>query len=281
MKKVLSVVSLLIYGLFVCAPGAAIAGQNFTSIKGTPITFTAAGTLSFNTAFTATVVGGTSLTFNSNGSNLVATAPEAVKVTFNVTGPEYKAIIISTDNGQYTSGPNVGKDIGSGLIGKDVIRQEDSTKYTVPLHWGVFETQPDSNYAFSVFPTGTIKYKADGVTPDLDKNGKTQSVAGYVDNTLYPYVVDRSQDDFDAADLKVLGYASVIWDIQGTAANLANAPIGSGNFSDPDPNDNNSTYELPRDVDNGEAYIKIAADYHGAVGQDYETTTLSLDLITM
>ena len=95
------------------------------------------------------------------------------------------------------------------------------------------------------------------------------------------FVVDRQADTAsfitDAWDSQAtLGYASVMFDINGQSTFIASAPTDSGV---PDPL--NPGQNLPRSVTDGTAYMALCCDYVGQPGGAYVTDTLTLELSTM
>ena len=259
MKSKLAVYLLLaLFSLVTCVPSA-VAWESFSSIGSSgAIKISASGVLPSANDLIVSVLDSTGisevgvLTFNCDGSELVVTAPQVVKIAFNASSPGYKTIIVSTDNGDNAAGDNI---LGAGLIGSE-------NNASVPLHWAVFEELPSAGYAFDVNDDGNV------------------------DNTVHPYVVDRGQRGEDGTitgkngfdTVAVLNYAAVVWGIKGTSASLASAPYGSGEYAK---NEAGETYELAREVTDGVVYVKFAADYNGADGQAYSTNTLSFDLITV
>lgn len=285
MKKTLSlIVALFVIGMSMGTSAFAALepseGDCFKTI-GTgnlPISITAIGTLSFSSDFSATVVGGSSLDFNSTGS-LVKRADEVVKLEFNASDPVYKAIIVSTNNDTLVTTDD-GPLALSGLVGAD-------KKKNAPLHWAVFPTESEAtSHSFATF-TETVK----------DEEGNVIEPKGYVNSKIYPYVVDRGQlgDDgtvtgdngFDTPE--VLGYASVLYAIEGEDAKLANTPeAGEGTYSPEEDNPNTpdvdeTTLVLPnpRTVDNGTAYVAFVADFHNCTSQEYKAKELTFDLVTI
>jgi len=190
----------------------------------------------------------------------VVTAPEVLQVTFNDNSPNYQSIIVSTDNPTFV-------DNGTTVVRAGLMGTSDDT-VSVPLHWVVFPTltEAQSYTSFSVFPSGTVV--------------EGRNVSGFVDNTNQPYVIDRNQADFDEEVVGVpnrpqWAYASVLYGVEIGSASLANVPDNGGLGTD------SNGDLIARSVDNGEAYMRLAADFHGASSQSYGTSTLTLDLVTV
>jgi len=252
-SKLLSLGALVVFTVMACLPSTALA-QTYDPTEIKTITTLASQTLVASGTLTGVStlnVPNKVLTFNSDGTadQLVVTASQVIKVEFNDNTDGYQAIIVSTNNkntGLYTNTDPLM--YGAGLVG-----ETDST-VSAPLHWVVFPTEALATpYAFTKFTAA-------------DQASNSNYKEGYVDNRIQPYVVDQSQPDFNQNG--VIGYTSVIYDINLTTAKLADRPVDDGAGD-------------PRQVTNGEAYMKFAVDYHTVKPQAYSTDTLTLDLVTV
>ena len=244
--KLISLTTLLFFAVVICTPASVHADPPSLAIA----TIGASGSLGTVTQLDVNIIGGTGLVFTSDGTNLAVTAPQEVEILFNDNNQGFQSIIVSTDNRDAAAVPLFTGTID--LTGAGLVNEGDTTA-AAPLHWVIFPTEAEASaYSFSTFLTG------------LD--------AGKIDNEIQFFVVDRSQSNFDTAD--VLGFTTVIAGVTGKIGSLANAPWDASGPGSQDPLDQ-------REVSNGTAYMKFAVDYNGQPAGDYSTSTLTLDLATL
>ena len=261
MRKLTSLIALITFAALVFTPTSVLADPPSLGTA----SITATGSLGAVSTMSITILNDTDgipgLTFASNGSDVTVTAPETVEVSFNDNTLGFQSVIVSTDNTtgtpQYT-----GLGTGSGLVAVN------DTTVAAPLHWVIFPTQGEADpYVFTDFTSGI----------DIGK----------IDSTIQFFIVDRSDPNFDILDPLdpdyVLGFTTVLAGVTGQIASLANAPedMNPTVDDDSDPGTPSATDGPQRQVANGLAYMKFAADYNGQPADDYESSTLTLDLVTL
>jgi len=257
----LTLVTMLI--ALTCVP-AAFAQDSV--LPGGPVVIQVNATGTIDPTTDLTVDAGSGLDFTPGTGALIATADQVVTVNFTDNHAGFQTIIVSTNNPTVVD-PGTGLTVvRSGLI-TDATGAETAS---VPLHWVVYDGLTDAqSYLFedNVFPPGFIQEGTD--------------VSGKIDNRFNFYVVDRHQSDFNTSD--VLGFASVVAGVTNEIGSLANAPVDTAPTVDDDgnpatPSQNDGTQ---RETNDGEVFMKLGADYHGAPAASYYTNTLTLDLITI
>ena len=261
------------------------------------------------------VTGGLDFTPPTNGGDYnkyIGVAPQIVRVAFNDNSAVQRQVIIYTDNRansihQYVADPNGNKGPGSGLIGE--------TGYNAaPLFWTIFDNLTDSVYSFSGTVDGAIDYQWNLITQAEADASSTDTITdadvGRIDPSAsahQSYVIDKQQGDvhdatadshwedlglhsFDDTAInpktdksygdEVVGAATVLYGISGAYASLANVPY---NNDDPNTTTDNSGNPIVenRVVSDGDAYIRLACDYHGQPAQSYGTETLALALVVV
>lgn len=157
--------------------------------------------------------------------------PQHLEVKYSSTLDGYQALIISTDNSSQSASPRyTGSGSGSGLV------LDSNTELNAALHWVVSDSPVEGGYQF-----------VPGTNPDVEP----------INPALQFFTADKKEAPFSA------GYASFIFDIDGYASKLADAP-----------NDNRSTAD-------GTISVYLGANLKGLPAGTYETSTLTVELVTV
>jgi hypothetical protein len=173
-------------------------------------------------------------------------------------------IIISTNNRMQGAKPRFSPQFrsatGAGLVGKSEVADANTNhgahageKITAaPLQWTVFDQlSRANNYVMTGDPR--IEFYV------IDKQ---QVVATEVDTSEDPG--HQPPPPFDS----VVGAALIIGGIAGQSGYLADAPNPSSNGDH-------------RVTNDGEVFVKMAANYRDQIGQAYATSTLTLEMVTI
>ena len=260
-------------------------------------------------------INATGLGFNAAAGGRVTTSPQYLEVNFNDNTVGFQAVLISTDNRLATANPKyTGIAQGSGMVGvtnKDV---------TVPLVWTVFDAKvnppigavPGTGYSFQVALNlgeffmqdkeqgsfvdaghpGGDPAKGASLCNDANKNG-TCNAGEFTDrnaNAAFDSVVwnaalpitrcpstfegiDWDGDCYDGAKPFDAGFASLVFGVSGQSASIADASGFDEGTS--------TRGALGRTTTDGQVFMYLATDYTGAEAQQYKTSTLILDLVTI
>jgi len=228
-----------------------------------PVSGTLAGTTNFSVVIRNVSDDAVAPQMNASTSNAtLVTLPQYVEVNFEDNNAGFQAVVISTDNRAAGATPQFSPGFtlatGSGLVGQTEAADGDTGSGTnpgelitsAPMQWVVFDDAADAK-AYEFVGDTSIEFfivdRQQDVAVELDIDPDTPGT--------------QSPEAFNTPG--VLGFASVIFGVSGTQANLSGAPIDDRTTTD------------------GQVFMRAAVDYTGQSAQGYATSTLTLELITI
>ncbi len=294
--KLMSLVSLVCAVTIALAPVPAFAAYTpIQELSLATVSIGASGTVNSTFDLSVEVIGGTDLSFTPGAGEMVATAPEVLKVMYTDNTPGDTSLLVTTNN------PMVDTNVMSGLVGANGTD-------TAPLFWCVFPTlagwtefgyENPLGGTFDLYHSGANDYASFTLFTAAEAAADVDVVEGTVNNTVHNYVVDRNQADFltgtPTDPNAVLKYATVAFNIKGSASQVASVPEDNQKVWEQDgaiqydPVSGDALIEARPTTEtdvvgsnvNAVCYVRFAADYNDAPAQAYATTTLSLMLATI
>jgi len=234
----------------------------------------------FNTADDS--ANGTGLGFNGASGSTVITSPQYLKMNFEDNSIGFQSITISTDNRNASASPKyTGPAGGSGLTGVT------ATDVTVPLVWTVFDAKVSGGYSFQSFINSAageffVSDKKQGDAA-LCQNDSTQAFV-FVATTCD--TAGHTDIDWDGSGARGAapydsGFATIVSGIGGTSADIADASGCVEDATNPDDDTKCTRNAIGQKTTDGEVFMYLATNYDGAAAQQYKTSTLEIELITV
>jgi hypothetical protein len=249
-------------------------------LAASPVVITAQGTLGAVSTLTVTIrniadnsVNGTGLGFNAASGAGVVTSSQYLDVEFNDNSVGFQSLTMSTDNRDAAANPKyTGPAQGGGLVGVT------DTTATVPLAWTVFDSVVASGtgYSFEAAINSASEFflqdKRQGEAAECtdDVTGAFESGGDCDGNDP---IIDWDGDGTKGAKAYDTGFASVVSGIGNQSANIADASGYVEATSTAGPTGRSTT--------DGQVYVYMATDYQGAAAQEYKTSKLTLEIVTI